>query len=248
MKIKMNKSKLYPVLAILAFVILAIIVGALLSNNTTNEELTTETAKEKFTYTVLGESIIIDSYIGEDTNVVVPAKIDGVVVNSIGPNAFANKDVVSVLLPDTITAINISAFSNCTKLKDINLPDSLEFLAAYSFYKCESLEEITIPDKIVVVCISTFEDCTNLKKVKFGEELTEIGERAFKNTSVENIVLPDKLSIIRYYAFDGCENLTKVKIPNSLISVADNSFIYKNISFNIDDNQKVEEFINNLKK
>lgn len=249
MKIKTNKKlTFHPILLPLILVVLFLIVGITVSSNKDNKEYTAETAKEDFTYTVLGESIIIDSYIGEDTNVVVPAKIDGVVVNSIGPNAFFDSKVESVKLPNTLTTINMSAFYSCKNLKQIELPAGLETLGAYAFADCIRLEKISIPEKIDIICISTFENCNALKTVMFGSEITEIGERAFKGTAIESVSLPEKLSIIRPYAFAECNNLKKVNIPDSLISITDTTFNYQDITFKINNNEKIKTFIEEMQK
>lgn len=248
MKTKINKKIIFPILLILVLVILSLIVGIAINSTKDNKEYTAETAKEDFTYTVLGESIIIDSYIGKKADVVVPAKIDGIIVNAIGPNAFFNSDVESVTLPVTLTTINMSAFSNCKNLKKIELPDNLEILGAFAFSECEKLEKISIPEKISIIRVSTFEGCSALQTVKFSDEITEIGENAFRGTAIKNISLPEKVSIIRPYAFAECDSLTKVKIPDSLISITDTTFDYQNITFEINNNEKITEFINKIKE
>ena len=81
-----------------------------------------------------------------------------------------------------------------------------------------------------------------------GDEVTEIGTRAFcNNTSVTEVILPNTIKVIdyyafldctslqsviipigleniRYYAFEGCTALTEVEIPSSVTSIGEGIF------------------------
>lgn len=79
-------------------------------------------------------TLMITGYKGQDTEVVVPARIGKNLVSAIGERAFSpgqsrikNRDVrnklTEVVLPEGITAIGRLAFYNCDNLCDIWLPD-----------------------------------------------------------------------------------------------------------------------------
>ncbi len=61
---------------------------------------------------------VITRYLGQDTSLEVPAKLDSLHVAGIGEDAFRECDFLqSVMIPDGMTYIGPSAFRNCPALK-----------------------------------------------------------------------------------------------------------------------------------
>ncbi len=63
-----------------------------------------------FEYTIINNYVVILKYTGNDSDVVVPEKIDGYEVKGIGDNAFSDTGVVSVHIPDCVTKFGTNAF------------------------------------------------------------------------------------------------------------------------------------------
>ena len=65
-----------------------------------------------YTYTALADNTAcINSYNGKAESLIIPGEIGGMTVSSIGSGAFENNNnLVSVEMPDTITAIESSVF------------------------------------------------------------------------------------------------------------------------------------------
>ncbi len=55
----------------------------------------------------------------------------------------SQRDLQSVIIPDTVTRIEDLAFNNC-ELKAIEIPESVKYIGKYAFSNCESLESINI--------------------------------------------------------------------------------------------------------
>ena len=73
-------------------------------------------------------------------NVVVPSEIKGKPVTTIESNAFSNNSkIVNVELPDTIVTIGSRAFANCKNLKTLIIPDSIKEIAEDAFIGCNNL-------------------------------------------------------------------------------------------------------------
>jgi hypothetical protein len=71
--------------------------------------------------------ITITGYSGWETNVAIPEKIDGIPVTAIGERAFAQKEILIVALPPTVTTIGKGAFAgNSMELIGIGTNVSLE--------------------------------------------------------------------------------------------------------------------------
>ena len=144
----------------------------------------------------------ITKYVESDTVVVIPSKINGITVETIGNTAFQNSAVTSVTIPDSVTAIYSGAFANCSQLTNISIPNSVTFIG-----------------------FSTFEHCTSLKSITLPSSLSSISEALFFGCSqLTTIHIPDSVSSIQSYAFYHCGNLETIRIPVSVTSIGKNAF------------------------
>ena len=100
----------------------------------TNRPTTTPSGTEPspasdFVYIANGEGITITEYIGLDMHVIIPDKIDGKKVTSIGEGAFyqhaAASTINTVIVPDGVVSIGARAFANLHNLYSITLPSSV---------------------------------------------------------------------------------------------------------------------------
>lgn len=77
---------------------------------------------------------------GRAEEIVIPATHDGYTVTKILDYAFSgNTDIVSVVLPNTITSIGAGAFRCCVNLESVILPASVKEIGVGAFDYCTKL-------------------------------------------------------------------------------------------------------------
>ena len=96
-----------------------------------------------FTVTAVDNGISITGYKGSVLAVIIPDKIQNKPVTVIGNNTFRNKKITSVIIPSSVTEINLSAFSDCKELTSVTIPDSVTNIGRYAFTGCSSLTSVT---------------------------------------------------------------------------------------------------------
>ena len=94
----------------------------------------------------------ITRYTGTDAVLTVPETLGGYRVTGIAVTAFRENDTLKqVVLPDSITHLGFSVFSNCRALTSAVLPSRLTQIADGTFRGCESLTDIRLPSGITSI-------------------------------------------------------------------------------------------------
>lgn len=133
----------------------------------------------------VGSSASLITYTGTDTDVIVPAVVEGKNVTVVLDSAFSDRtDITSVVLPRTVTYIGIKAFAGCSSLKSV-----------------------TGTDRVGEIGDEAFMGCTSLTSFEFGENLSSIEENAFRGSGIEEVKLNSKNTTVDDYAFAECKSL-----------------------------------------
>ena len=116
-----------------------------------------------FTYTLEGDSCVITGYTGTETDVVIPAQLDGYPVTAIADWAFDGwAELASVQFPESLQTIGRYAFRNCTSLTELVLPEGLEEIESSAFSGCTGLERVDFPATLTTMGYYSFQNCTSL--------------------------------------------------------------------------------------
>ena len=167
----------------------------------------------------------ITGYNGSAAALYIPEEIDGHEVVAIGNGAFEDRtDLRTVMIPDSVTRIEVWAFYNCNNLSNVTLSNNLNYMGEYAFGNCKKITKIEIP-KSLDSSGGPFKNCDGLKMVTFEKGTTEISSSLFEDcTGLEEIDIPDTVTVIENSAFNGCVNLLKIMIPDSVTRIENWAF------------------------
>lgn len=145
---------------------------------------------EGFAYEDIKGNVIIENLRNSNSEIIIPNEIDGKPVIAINAWGFADSEICSIKIPDSVIDLYGRAFRNCTKLSTIKVSKNLEYIGFdcfnntqlkskpavykafyiteqglvcidYLFKENEWSEEI---DKIIP-CVSGYHYCTNLFEI-----------------------------------------------------------------------------------
>ena len=154
-------------------------------------------------------------YTGSSTRIIIADTYQNKPVKNIYDNAFENTNIRSVVIPDSVTTIGDSAFSDCDSLTSVTIPDSVTTIGRTAFGSCGRLTSITIPDSVTMIGNQAFYLCYNLTSVTIPDSVTTIGSGVFSGCyNLTNVTIPDSVTTIGGSAFADC--------PDELFTVYEN--------------------------
>lgn len=168
------------------------------------------------------------------TNIIIPTVINGLTVTRISNNAFQNKGLTSVILPETLKIIeegvgspsDIGAFCN-NNIKNLVLPEGVTYIGLLAFGH-NPLESVEIPNTVTTIARSAF-NTNKLKHVILPNSVTTIGLLAFKNSvNLTELTIPKSVTTLGNDIIQNSINIKKVNVPLSLkATVEANPTIFK---------------------
>lgn len=189
------------------------------------------TPKNHFRYSIIADYVVIEKYLGSDSLVIIPAKIEGFPVKNIEKEAFREcKTPEEIEIPDSVIKIGDFAFSGCYHLKSINIPESVAEICDNAFSFCESLEEVNIPNSVteigeLEIGEFAFGDCESIKSINIPDSVIKISDWTFSGCMLlKSINIPDSVTIIGNFAFFACSSLETIEIPNSVTEIGEKAF------------------------
>ena len=157
-----------------------------------------------------------------------------------------------------LTKLTESCFRKSAYLHSIILPDSVQEIGLSAFYQCKNITKITLPANLTKLGNGVFAGCKNLSVfitgnnphftaqngmllskdrtilyafpsakgfVELPQTITRIFHSAFKECpDLSGILLPDQLTQIDQAAFSLCTNLTTITIPASVTEIKKETF------------------------
>lgn len=148
----------------------------------------------------------------------------------------AEKEVLDIIIPNSVSIIPDYLFYNCSSIKSIYIPNSVMSIGEGAFWNCSSLSSIDIPKNIENIGYYAFLRCTDLISIRVDKENSIFDSRDNCNAIIEsstntlitgckNTIVPDNINKIGYYAFAG-SSIDSIYIPECVTSIEEAAFAY----------------------
>ena len=170
-------------------------------------------------------------------------------VNKISGYAFANSNITTVEVPESVQDIEFKAFYNTTKLNYLKLPfiggsreqnRYMMFLFGGSISRGKDGKYSASGTDLVPASLETidyygeddipdfaFYYCGGLQKVTYGDSITTIGIYAFSNTALTEIALGKGVTSIGDFAFSNIDALSgSLVVPGRITHMGMGCFAY----------------------
>lgn len=143
-------------------------------------------------------------------------------VTTVDMRAFKNCAALqSVELSIGLTAIGKEAFEGCKALTSIELPSALQSIGERVFKNCRSLTRIALPDACQKVEKEAFSGCVAVTEVDLGNGVTSLGDHALRETAITTLVLPESVTHVGKKVAEKCKHLTRIECHAVLPPVLD---------------------------
>ncbi len=135
--------------------------------------------------------IEIGEYLKDDDVVTIPNEINGIPVSGIGSEAFKNKNVRKIILPNNMRRVTGDGFVECSNLEEVIFNDGFEELGERAFFNCPSLIEIHLPSSCYKLSETMIDECSGIKRIIIDSEAP-----SFKGHYLDYILLEKDATIM----------------------------------------------------
>lgn len=146
-------------------------------------------------------------------------------VNKLSSGMFqACEAIKNIELPDTLTEIGENCFF-MSGLEEITIPENITMIGASAFSNCSNLVSATIKANITDLPSSLFSSCKNLATINFEGNVTSLGMAfAMSCVALTSVTFPDTLTTVGDRAFSGCTALETITIGKETSDFGEDSF------------------------
>ena len=188
----------------------------------TEDALTSHTYADYGDYIITCDGNTIVAKVMGDTGVVQQTLLRVSIPNSvtaIRATAFSNCGALqSISISNSVTGIGNNAFNNCYALQSISIPNGVTSIWDSAFYNCYALQSVSIPNSVTNIEITAFYNCYALQSVSIPNSVKNIGNSAFSNchASEYDFSKLSKVPSLGTDAFKGILSSTKILVPSAL--------------------------------
>ena len=172
-------------------------------------------------------------------------------ITSIPESAFLNrgKSLTSITIPNSVTAIGLRAFEECTSLSTFVIPNSVTTISRWAFRRCH-FTKLTIPESVTSINEDAFEDMitdelileTKLIESDYDYDSSGIMMQWLGNMRSSNVIVGNNITYIGEYAL--CrdpQDVQSITIPNSVAAIGYRAFYNKTYELILDCSRPLEK-------
>lgn len=184
----------------------------------------------------------------------IPSTLDGKKVTALADRGFIGQILLTKLvIPDSVTSIGDSAFSNCTSLETVTTGGKITDMGLYPFFYTPYEKKLEKKDDFVIFADDILYDYTGSSgNIIIPDGIRVISGTLFtysednNNYKITSITVPDSVEYICSNAFYGCNNITTVTLGTGLKNIGQDAFTasditimgyYNTLAFNYATNQ-----------
>ena len=150
-------------------------------------------------------------------------------VTTIGDYAFAGcATIENAAIASTVTALGKGAFKDCALLSEAAIPAGVTQICDVTYSGCISLESVTFgaESQLATLGKEAFKGCSKIKYLSLPNGVTTLGESVFAEcTSIVTAIMGENMAQIGSKAFNGCGSLNIV-YSNALVPPAIGSDVF----------------------
>lgn len=133
---------------------------------------------------------------------------------AVNETVLPKKSIRKVIVKEGVTWLPDEAFKDCKNLKTVILPNSLKTIGISAFNNT-AVKSIKLPKNLKVIKKWAFEGC-NIEKINIPKSVERIGVQAFCYTKIKNITIPKSVKKLGVGVLDGCKKLETVTMPGDV--------------------------------
>jgi hypothetical protein len=184
-------------------------------------------ANTEFNYYVILDGIEVSGCESEcPSDLIIPEEIDGYPVNSIQSWSFREKQLTSVIIPDSVLMLGANTFQN-NQLTSISIPETVISIDPLVFAE-NQLTSLTLPSDLNSIGYGAFW-MNLLTSVTIPNSVTHIGGWAFWDNNLTDVFIPNTVVSIEEGVF-GLNQLTNLIIPESVTRIGHYSFEWNQLT------------------
>ena len=174
-----------------------------------------------WTYTLFNSEATITKSSKTTGDLVIPSKVNGYSVTSIGVEAFEDcTGLTSVFIPKGVTRIDSYAFSGCSCLTHVTIPETVTNFGFSPFSECSRLSFVNL----LVIDKAIFYNNSIVRLLNNGIVNRPIHLIDESGSEITEYIIPEGVQNVNNAAFYNCIGLTSVTIPESVTNIGNNAF------------------------